>query len=158
MPRADVIEMSRCRSTELGKCVQDALRQLGAFEAGATRDQIAPQEDRQWARLQAAEEAASWAKPDSAGGALVHLLLAASDVEDLPRANPEYLERLERTVCRNLYAVRDFLLRQMSDADRAALHELTANYMAQDPHSINPALASGVDSTTDVAGDQFNVA
>jgi len=136
------IPTGTCQSTELGKRVQIALSGW-QIDTAATPEQIETQEEICFNRVKAAEEAASWARPDSAGGALVHLLLAASDVEDLPRVNPVYLDRTERTVCRNLYAVRDFLLRQISDAERSALHKLIETYMREDPHTVNPLLDSG---------------
>lgn len=134
MPRADVIEMSRCQSTEMGERIKASLCAL--HEAGDDRT-----EQLRYKSLQAIEEAASWARPGSAGGALMHLVLAANLVEDLPRANPTYLEAMERAAERNLYAVRDFLVRLMSDQDRADFQALFDAYMAQDPSVVNPLLA-----------------
>ncbi|MCC5996496.1 MAG: hypothetical protein JJU18_09035 [Oceanicaulis sp.] len=98
-------------ATEANCPSANAARELTALLAALDNAQTpgqAPERAKQLDdRLEAALDAASWSRPKSAEGALLHVVLGASIAADIARARDP--ESQERRAMRHFYAARAYL-------------------------------------------------
>ena len=139
MPRFGTAETHDCPSQLMSDQLDRTIKQLNAADDAGDKDK----DQKLYRELQALEEAASWSRPTSAAGALMHLMLATGEVSTLPDSTSGEHERMHRLVERNLYAVRAYLLSLLAEEQRAGMATLSAFYMVDDVGDINPLLGNG---------------
>lgn len=139
MGSAELGVLNNCQSRSVSELVKLTIKLLNeADDAGNKME-----EERRYREVKTLEQAASWSTPNSAVGALFHLMLANGEVSTLPGPGSRGHEDSHLLVERNLYAVRAYLLRQITEDERAGLAPLASYYMVDSVSDVNPLLDTG---------------
>lgn len=133
MEQAESSPTPVCPSLKAAQALMAALAARARPMDDALRDLVEDQLDDQL-------DAASWRRPASADGALMHLVLGYADAAVLAHAGPAAQDALERRMSRHLYAVAHYLLTRADLRDPAGWTALFDFAMPRDGDRVLDAL------------------